>query len=158
MFIFGEERERESDWQDDLDRFRSEQQKLARARDWPGMASLTNNALKESWTKRPEARTPLLLDLARLQRDRLQDPKAAEEAFRQLLRVDPANWEAIDHLEKLFRARGDWQALHDMLAGAVEPDWDPKSRLERTQDAAKIAREKLEDQDLATSDWERLWR
>jgi tetratricopeptide (TPR) repeat protein len=155
-----EERERlDTSWQDDLDRFRTEQQKLARARDWPAMASLTTNALQNApWTKRAEARSHLLLDLARLQRDRLQDQKSAEEAFRQLVQVDPANWEALDYLENLFRAKGDWKSLHDMLANSVEPDWDPNSRLERTRAAAKIAREKLEDQELATTDWERLWR
>jgi tetratricopeptide (TPR) repeat protein len=146
-------------WKNDPNLFRSELQRLARGRDWKGMAELTSNALQEAgWAARPESRVHLLLDLARLYRDRLSDAKAAEDTFRELLSLEAANHEAIEHLAAAFSARGEFRALHDLYAAAVEPEWDPKLRLEWTQTAAKIANERLQDSTLATSDWERLWR
>lgn len=146
-------------WRSDPDLFRGEVQRLARGRDWRGMADLTAIALAEApWASRPQARVHLLLDQARLFRDRLNDAKAAEESFLALVQLEPANREAIEHLDQSLRARGEYRALHDIYAAAVEPEWDPKLRLEWTQAAASLATERLQDSGLATADWERLWR
>jgi tetratricopeptide (TPR) repeat protein len=58
------------------------------------------------------ARARLLLDLGRLRDVRLDDPDAAEAAFRKALEVDPASLQALDALTDLFTRRG---RVHDLV-------------------------------------------
>jgi tetratricopeptide (TPR) repeat protein len=139
--------------------FRSEAQRLARTRDWQALCAMTSAALDGArWAQVPEARAGLLLDLASIYRDRLNDRGAAGDAFARLAKEDPANREAIAFLGDAYAERGAWQALHDLYANAVEATWDPNQRLDFTRQAVGIARERLDDAALAIADWERLWR
>ena len=78
------------------------------ARDWQKLAALTSDAVDQaSWAILPETRAALLVDLARIHRDRLKDIDAAEATFRRLAQVDPGNADAIEFLSERFRSRGD---------------------------------------------------
>src|SRR5262249_14009035 len=80
---------------DDKTTFRAEAQKLAKAGDWQGLAALTSAALDVSkWAAQVEIRAALLADLARVYRDRLKDLPSAEDQFRRLAEVVPANGDA----------------------------------------------------------------
>ena len=100
----------------------------------------------------------MLADLARIYRDRLKDPAAAEEAYRRLAQADPANADAMDFLSACYREREDWRALHALYGAAVDATWDPDQRLDWTRQAAAIADERLRSVDLAIAAWERLYR
>lgn len=139
--------------------FRQESQRLARARDWQKLATLSAAAIESApWAELPETRSALLLELARLYRDRLVDPMGAEETFRRLAQTDAAHAEAIDFLSERYRQRSEWKALHDLFASAVEATWDPEKRKEWTRNAVEIARDKLASDALVIQGWERLWQ
>src|SRR4051812_14905226 len=77
---------------DDRTRFGAETQRLAPAREWQSLAALTSAALDHSpWARQPETRVALLADLARLYRDRLGDAPSAEDSFRRLVELAPAD-------------------------------------------------------------------
>ena len=139
--------------------FRQEAQKLARARDWQRLAAITSAAVDgASWAALPETKATLLLDLARVYRDRLRDAGSAEDTFRRLAQLEPGHPDAIDFLSEHYRGRGDWRALYDLYAAAIEPTWDPNLRLEWTREMVAIAGDQLASADLAIEAWERLWR
>ncbi len=146
-----EQREREA--------FNRDAQRLANARDWHALATLMRNAIDNaSWTKPTEVRTTLLADSARMYRDRLNDIASAELQFRKLRDLVPNHPEALDFLTQRYRERGDFRALYDLRAGAIEATWDPQQRLEWTREAAAIAADQLHSSDLVIDAWERLFR
>lgn len=146
-----EQREREA--------FNRDAQRLANARDWNALANLLRNAIDlASWTKPTEVRSTLLADCARMFRDRLNDIASAEIQFRKLRDLVPNHPEALDFLTQRYRERGDYRALYDLRAGAVEATWDPQQRLEWTREAAAIAADHLRSADLVIDAWERLFR
>jgi tetratricopeptide (TPR) repeat protein len=139
--------------------FRAEAQRLARGRDWQALSAMTSAALADAqWAQVPEAHAGLLLELACIYRDRLGDRAAAEETFARLAQHDPSNRDAIAFLSDVYSGRGEWRALHDLYANAVEPTWDPNLRLDLTRQAVDIARQQLNDPQLAIAAWEKLQR
>ncbi|HEX9102027.1 MAG TPA: hypothetical protein VF997_07485, partial [Polyangia bacterium] len=144
---------------DDKASFAAEAQRLARAREWQSLAGLTSAALDHSpWAQQAETRVALLTDLARLFRDRLRDLPSAEDQFRRLLALAPADPEPNRFLAQRYREREDWRALYDLRLGAIDATWNPEQRLEWTREAARIATEQLHAEELAIGAWERLWR
>jgi carboxymethylenebutenolidase len=144
---------------DDKATFRAEAQKLAKAGDWQGLAALTSAALDVSkWATQSEIRAALLADLARVYRDRLKDLPSAEDQFRRLSELAPANTDANRFLGQRYKEKEDWKALYDLRSRAVEATWDPNQRLEWTREAATVARDRLRADDLAIEAWERLWK
>ncbi|MCC6997813.1 MAG: hypothetical protein IT370_24565 [Deltaproteobacteria bacterium] len=138
--------------------FRQESQRLARARDWAKLAALTSDAVDNAaWATLPETRAALLLDLARMYRDRLKDLAGAEETFRRLTQVEPAHADAVEFLSVRYRERNDYRALYDLYAGAIKETWDPNQRLEWTRETVEIAETRLKSTDLAIDAWERLY-
>src|SRR5262249_31122767 len=142
---------------DDHARFRAEAQRLARARDWQTLAALTSAAPDaSSWARQAETRAALLVDLARIHRDRLGDPGSAEDTFRRLAEKEPAHVEATEFLAARYRERGDWRALYDLRGRAIEATWDPQQRIAWTRECVALATERLHEDDLAALAWERL--
>jgi tetratricopeptide (TPR) repeat protein len=139
--------------------FRAESQRLARARDWQGLAGLTSAVLDGgSWAAVPETRAALLADLGRLYRDRLKDLPSAEDAFKKLAELEPASNDALAFLSDRFEERQDWRALYDLYGAAIEATWDEGDRLAWTQKTAELALDKIGSRDLAIEAWERLFR
>ena len=139
--------------------FNRDAQRLANARDWNALANLMRGAIDGAgWAKPTEVRTTLLADLARIYRDRLNDIASAELQFRKLRDLVPNHPEALDFLTQRYRERGDYRALYELRAGAVEATWDPQQRLEWTREAAGIAADQLHSPDLVIDAWERLFR
>lgn len=138
--------------------FKEESHKLAMARQWEDLADLSRQALQEAtWARKGADRITLLLDLARLYRDRLSDSEHAEEIFAMLADEDPTHSEALAFLAEQYRSTENWERLYRLYLGAVAPTWDPNERLERTREAALIAIDRLGQADLAIDAWEQLW-
>ncbi|MDY0001694.1 MAG: hypothetical protein RBU30_10395 [Polyangia bacterium] len=148
----------EESWRTRLSLFKQESQKLALARKWTDLAELSRKALYEAtWARKGADRVTLLLDLARLYRDRLSDSAHAEEVFAMLAAEDPTHSEALAFLAEQYRSTSNWQRLYELYLGAVAPTWDPNERLSRTKEAAEIALVRLEQPNLAIDAWEQLW-
>jgi len=137
--------------------FRSETYRLARARDYRSIAALHEAALESSpWALSEEYHVSLLLDLARLYRDRLSDKARAQQTFERVVQQRPGHAEAMEYLEGVYEAQGNMKALHDLYAMAVDEEWGPERRIELTRNAARIALDHLHDPAMAARDWERL--
>ncbi|MFT4704673.1 MAG: tetratricopeptide (TPR) repeat protein [Bradymonadia bacterium] len=148
----------EFNWLNQFDLFRNEVSQLARAKRWERVAAVTAHAVLHAPYSAAGTRTGMLLDLARIYRDRLKDNSRAEEAFAAVLATEPENAEAIAYLEERYAERSDHRALFDMYLGAVEATWDPGDRLDWTRHAAGLATQQLHSLELATNAWEQLWR
>ncbi len=148
----------EVSWRTRRDLFKEESHKLAMSRKWAELADLSRDAAEQAvWARKGADRITLLLDLARLYRDRLEDADQAEQVFAMLADEDPTHTEALTFLAEQYRAHGNWDSLYKLYLGAVAPTWDPNERLERTREAADIALRRLEKPDLAIDAWEQLW-
>ena len=143
-------------WLNNYSIFRAVTQKLARIGGWQKLASVTGHALINAPYSTGETRAALLLDLARIYRDRLNDEKRAEESFAALVKADPASAEALAYLAEVYQARGDWGSIYDLNLAAVDASWDRNERLAWTREAAEIATEKMNKIDLAIKAWERF--
>ncbi len=145
-------------WTNQFDLFRAEVQKLARAKRWRRLAAVTAHAVVNAPYSKGGTRTSMLLDLARIYRDRLKDGALAEEAFVAAAREEPENAEAIGFLTERYGELGDHRAIYDLYLAAVDSTWDPVDRLAWTEACSVIALERLRDVALAIRAWEQLWR
>ncbi|PID37916.1 MAG: hypothetical protein CSB49_08255 [Proteobacteria bacterium] len=145
-------------WLSNFKLFKAETQKLARVGNWRRLAAVTGHALNDAPFATRMTRTAMLLDLAQLYRDRLEDQARAEETFAVLAQEDPASSEALEYLEEVYEQRGEWGAIYDLYVAAVEATWDPNERLEWTRKAAALADDRLGKIDLAIKAWEHLWQ
>jgi tetratricopeptide (TPR) repeat protein len=137
--------------------FRRETTRLARTRDYRSIAALHESALAHAtWATSDDMQINLLLDLAKLYRDRIIDHEHAQDAFERLIARRPGHNEAMEYLREAYETKGDMRRLHDLFASAVDTEWSPERRIELTRSAARIALDHLEDPSTAARDWERL--
>lgn len=94
--------------------------------DWPGLLALYQRRVDRE--QDPDQRASLLLDMAQLQEERLVDLDAAAATYRRVLEVAPAQLRAIRALARIEEARGNWEALADVLGRQLEltPDGAPR--------------------------------
>jgi len=145
-------------WLTRLDLFRTQTQGLARMKRWQQIAAVTAHAILHAPYATGGTRSALLLDLARVYRDRIGDVDRALEAFAALAKEDAANAEALSYRVQALGERGDWEGVCDAYLRAVEGTWDPGDRLTWTKECADIAWHRLGDLDRAAAAWEQLWR
>jgi tetratricopeptide (TPR) repeat protein len=136
--------------------FRRETHRLARTRDYRSIATLHESALVAPWAHSDDVHINLLLDLAKLYRDRLTDRPRAQEAFERLIQRRPGHNEAMEFLKEEYETQGNMRKLHDLYASAVDEEWSPERRVELTRAAARIALDHLDEPATAAHDWERL--
>ncbi len=133
-------------------------QGLARTKQWQRLAAVTAYAILHADFAVGATRASMLLDLARVYRDRLDDMPHAQQAFEALAAEDPANAEALAALGDIYEARGDQARVFDLYLRAVERTWDPNERLTWTRRCAEIARTRLGDVGRTIAAWEQLWQ
>ena len=137
--------------------FRRETHRLARTRDYLSIAALHEAALvRATWATTDDVHINLLLDLAKLYRDRLTDQAQAQGAFERLIQRRPGHNEAMEYLKEAYEQQANMRKLHDLYASAVDEEWSPERRVELTRSAARIALDHLDDPATAAHDWERL--
>src|SRR5262249_27328372 len=89
------------------------------------LASYRKRAQRET-----EANTKagLLLEIAELQEHRLADFDGAAATYREVLAANPTHLKALRALAAIEEARGDWEALADVLAEELKqtPDGQPR--------------------------------
>ncbi len=137
--------------------FRAETHRLARTRDYRTIAALHESALSHApWAESEEVRVGLLVDLARLYRDRISDRTRAQRTYERLAEQRPGHEEALAFLQEVYESQGNMDALHKLFAHAVDDEWNPDRRIELTRNAARIALDHLNDAQAAARDWERL--
>ncbi len=87
----------------------------------------------------------VLLEIAELQRDRIEDSQAAAGTYQEVLDIDPANLPAMDALERIFVAQGAWEPLTQVLRGRVMAVEDIAERARLWRKIGEIQRDQLKD-------------
>jgi len=96
-----------------------------------------------------EVRAQLLVRLATLLEDTLDDVDGAIAAHRQRLDVDPMDVDALLALERLYERRGEWQKLIGVLQSREQAVVDEEQQREIAKRIGVVYETKLEDVDNA---------
>jgi tetratricopeptide (TPR) repeat protein len=94
-------------------------------------------------------------ELGRTYGDVLNAPEEAAEAWRNLLEVDPADFEAMDKLEAGYRADEQWAEVVQIKMQRSEALAEPSEKIRELLEVAQIWRE-AEDYDRATPAYDRI--
>lgn len=97
----------------------------------------------------PEARAELLVRLARLLEDTLEDVRGAIAAHRERLDIDPADADALRSLERLYERTGEWQRLIGVLQARDAATTDESEQAQIALRIGQIYETKLDDADNA---------
>ncbi len=86
--------------------------------DWRALVEILHR--QAEWADRPDEKKELLFRVGRIQEELLVDPAAAIGTYREVLDDDPRDLRALDALEKLHQAQGQWPELTDVLKRRLE--------------------------------------
>ena len=107
--------------------------------DWQDLlASYRRRAARE---KDPLERTSLLIEIASLQEERLADLDGAAATYREALSVTPTQIRAMRALARIEEARGDGEAVAEVLAMELEQTSDPQARFDMLMRLARLEEE-----------------
>ncbi len=136
--------------------------KLVAGERWAELAELLTGALKARRGS-DEADAPLLSELGELQWKRLGDETSAEEAFRRVRKVDPANQLALEFYRGFYRTRNEPQKLLQVLRQAEkaispkEPGAEVRLRV-LGMEIAELAESQGGNPEKAIEAWKQLYR
>ena len=116
---------------------------------WAAAADALAQALDGAPDLPTATRTELWVRLAGWRRDKLQDARAAEEAFARALAVDPENLEVLGALEDLRRAPGRERELVHTLRTRARLEGDLGTKRELLREAKGLAEGPVADRELA---------
>lgn len=95
-------------------------------------------------------------ELGRTYADVLEQPFEAAEAWRSLLDVDPADLEAMDRLERGYRAEENWPAVVDTKIQRSQALLEPAEKIRELLEVTEIWRTKVDEYDRATPAFEKI--
>ncbi len=104
-----------------------------------------------------DVRRPLWSKLGQIQLERLGDTGAAEQAFREVLKLEPEDGYALESLERVYRTRSDEAELADVLARRAELSYDAEVGKSCFAEVGEI-RERLGDDEGAVDAWRAVLR
>jgi len=96
-----------------------------------------------------ESRIDVLMQIASIWQDKLDDRVQGSAAYLEVLELDPSNLGAGQALEDIYRETEDWAALAELLISRAEIIEDKPQKVETLQGAAKVFEEHLGDLDSA---------
>ena len=100
-----------------------------------------------------EAKKQLLFRSARILADELNDHDAAERMYRAVLALDPANGQARNAIEELYRDLGDHETLVGLLLDRLENETSQRERASILREVATTYEEELRQPDSALVAW-----
>ncbi|MBN1609972.1 MAG: tetratricopeptide repeat protein [Polyangiaceae bacterium] len=86
----------------------------------------------------------------------LEQTEDAAEAWRSLLVVDPADFEAMEELEKIYRVEERWVDVIGVKRQRAEALEEPEEKIRELLEVAELWRAQVDDFDQATSDFEKI--
>jgi golgin subfamily B member 1 len=116
---------------------------------WGEAADALEGALEVAQDLPGTTRTDLWVRLAGWRRDKLEDPRKAEDAFAKALAIDPENVDVLRSLEQIRRAPGRERELVHTLRTRARLEGDLATKRELLREAKAIAEETVGDRELA---------
>lgn len=114
---------------------------------WEELADMYRQEIEV--TSAPEAAAALHFKIGELFQDKLLNEELAIQSFEKVLTLVPTHRQAIGALMSLFRARGLWQRLVDILEREAEATRDPVHKAARLYEAGEIYEDRLKDDEQA---------
>jgi tetratricopeptide (TPR) repeat protein len=98
-----------------------------------------------------EARIPILVEIATVWEDKIQEPDGARESYEQIIATDGLHERAFAKLEKLHTDNGRWEPLVEMYIARHDAldDADLKEKVDLLRRAAKVYDANLNDNEQA---------
>ncbi len=93
----------------------------------------------------PRDKIVVLLDIASMWGEKLEDPARAVEPLNQILEVDPLHPFAFDRLEQLFRENNRYEDLVALYLTRVEATADSNQRVQLLRNVARVYEKDLDD-------------
>lgn len=124
--------------------------------DWRGLAEDLRRLVDT--VQDPDERAALLVRLAALQEERLEDLDAAVETHRERLDLDPSDADALLALERLHETRGEWQRLVGVLQSRDEVTTDEAAQRAIAARIGEVYETRLGDVDSAIVAYDELVR
>jgi tetratricopeptide (TPR) repeat protein len=106
---------------------------------WEGAAAALSSALEQAEDIAPDAARDLAVRLSTWQRDKIEDPKAAEAALEKALSFDPQSDEVLVLLEQLQRTPGREQSLVKTLRKRAKLTLDDQRREDLCRECKSLA-------------------
>jgi tetratricopeptide (TPR) repeat protein len=104
---------------------------------------------KSQVLEEPEARIDVLMQIAGIWEERLEEKVQASGAYMEILEIDPTYMAASEALEQIYRETEDWGSLGELLINRADVIEDREQKVDTLQAAATVFEENLEDQDMA---------
>ena len=88
----------------------------------------------------------------------LEQPFEAAEAWRNLLEVDPGDFEAMAELERIYRGEERWPEVVDVKMRRAEALQEPSEKIRELLEVTQIWKKEVNDYDSATAAFEKVLR
>ncbi|HEU0034943.1 MAG TPA: tetratricopeptide repeat protein [Kofleriaceae bacterium] len=98
----------------------------------------------------------LLLELGQIEAERLGRPARAIEAWRSAQTIDAGNPRVLDALEAIFVQQGRWLECVELLEKRIALTEEKRPRIAMLLNLGALARERLEDDELAIEAYEKI--
>ncbi|MFW5967658.1 MAG: DUF7436 family protein, partial [Persicimonas sp.] len=110
---------------------------------WVDLAELLERRVDVASSRDEQEAIDLLLELAELQRDQLDDAFTAADVYRRVLEFDPAESTANEALRNLYREQERWDDLGELLRRQVELASEPDEIISLQRELADLKRTRL---------------
>ncbi|TPV92869.1 MAG: tetratricopeptide repeat protein [Myxococcales bacterium FL481] len=120
--------------------------------EWSRLVELHEVIVRQS--EDPSEQVARLREIAALQEEHLGSYQAAFDAHARILAIEPADSQAMEQMQRLAEATGDWERFVRLLSEHAERDLNPTSKLETQKRIAAIEQDKLQDVDAAIQRYE----
>ncbi|HVU50065.1 MAG TPA: tetratricopeptide repeat protein [Polyangia bacterium] len=122
---------------------------------WAELAKVLEAAAR---TKRGEQDVPLQTELATLLWKKLDDTEQAEQFFRRIRKVDPANHDMVEFYRAYYGAKNDQARLLQVIAQAQKAETDVERRVAMGMEMARAAEARPQSAEKAIELWKGLLR
>lgn len=117
---------------------------------------LTENLRRQTYYADPDRRVDLFERIGQLERDVLERPERAIEAYNELLDLEPDARRALDVLEQLYERREEWFELSDILRRKADVVADLDEKVETLSKLGDLYVGRLEDPEEAVGVYQRI--
>ncbi len=137
--------------EDALDQLAAQYEK---ARRWPDLVGVLQQKLELAGN--PADQVAILKQIASVYVTRFSNHAEGIKAYEAILGLDPADDEAVTYLKEMYQKRRDWDKFIELSLSEADQVSDPRERVKRLLETAKLASERMQRSPLVGELWQRV--